>query len=67
MGPPFVTSALILVAMAVNIRGVALGAPELQCGKYKDAPAICNDRTQFFSYSGKNKFDKAADWLQPPG
>ena len=46
---------------------VALGAPELKCGKYPDAPAICNDRTQFFTYSGKNKFDKAAEWLQPPG
>jgi branched-chain amino acid transport system substrate-binding protein len=46
---------------------VALGAPELQCEKYEDAPAICNDRTQFFTYSGKNQFDKAADWLQPPG
>ena len=46
---------------------VALGAPELQCGKYSDAPAICNDRTQFFTYSGKNQFDKAAEWLQPPG
>jgi branched-chain amino acid transport system substrate-binding protein len=46
---------------------VVLGAPELQCGKYEDAPAICNDRTQFFSYEGKNHFEKAADWLQPPG
>src|SRR5918996_6474878 len=45
---------------------VVLGAPELECGKYKDAPAICNDRTQFFTYSGKNQFDKAAEWLQPP-
>jgi branched-chain amino acid transport system substrate-binding protein len=46
---------------------VALGAPELECGKYEDAPGICNDRTQFFTYSGENQFDKAADWLQPPG
>jgi branched-chain amino acid transport system substrate-binding protein len=46
---------------------VALGAPELQCEKYEDAPAICNDRAQFFTYSGENQFDKAAEWLQPPG
>jgi branched-chain amino acid transport system substrate-binding protein len=46
---------------------VALGAPELQCEKYDDAPAICNDRAQFFTYSGENQFDKAAEWLQPPG
>jgi branched-chain amino acid transport system substrate-binding protein len=45
---------------------VALGAPELQCDKYEDAPAVCNDRTQFFTYAGKNQFDKAAEWLQPP-
>jgi branched-chain amino acid transport system substrate-binding protein len=46
---------------------VVLGAPELQCEKYEDAPAICNDRTQFFTYEGENHFEKAADWLQPPG
>jgi branched-chain amino acid transport system substrate-binding protein len=46
---------------------VALGAPELQCGKYPDAPAVCNDRAQFFTYEGDNNFVKAAPWLQPPG
>jgi branched-chain amino acid transport system substrate-binding protein len=45
---------------------VALGAPEVQCGKYTDAPAVCNDRVQFFTYNGKNDFKKAASWLQPP-
>ncbi len=45
---------------------VVLGAPELQCGKYPDAPAICNDRAQFFTYAGKGKFDKAAGWLAQP-
>jgi branched-chain amino acid transport system substrate-binding protein len=45
---------------------VALGAPELQCGKYEDAPAICNDRTQFFTYAGENSFERASEWLQPP-
>jgi len=24
------------------------------------------DRAQFFTYSGKNNFKKAAAWLQPP-
>jgi branched-chain amino acid transport system substrate-binding protein len=57
-----------IVEKARSFKGpVALGAPELQCEKYDDAPAICNDRTQFFTYSGKNKFEKAAEWLQPPG
>jgi branched-chain amino acid transport system substrate-binding protein len=45
---------------------VALGAPALQCGKYPDAPGICNDRTQFFLYKGKHVFVKTAGWLQPP-
>jgi branched-chain amino acid transport system substrate-binding protein len=45
---------------------VALGAPSLQCGKYPAAPAVCNDRTQFFQYQGKHKFNKVAGWLQPP-
>jgi branched-chain amino acid transport system substrate-binding protein len=45
---------------------VVLGAPSLQCGKYPDAPAICNDRAQFFTYAGKGKFDKAAGWLSQP-
>jgi branched-chain amino acid transport system substrate-binding protein len=45
---------------------VALGAPEVQCGKYPQSPAVCNDRTQFFTYGGKLAFNKAASWLQPP-
>jgi branched-chain amino acid transport system substrate-binding protein len=44
----------------------ALGAPALACGKYPSAPGICNDRSQFFEYEGKNMWVKAAGWLQPP-
>jgi branched-chain amino acid transport system substrate-binding protein len=45
---------------------VALGAPSLDCGMFSAAPAVCNDRTQFFLYSGKNHWTKEAGWLQPP-
>ncbi len=45
---------------------VALGAPSLACGKYPSAPAVCNDRAQFFQYHGKHVFKKVASWLQPP-
>ncbi len=45
----------------------ALGAPQLACGKYASAPGICNDRAQFFEYTGKNNWVRAALWLQPPG
>jgi branched-chain amino acid transport system substrate-binding protein len=49
----------------------ALGAPALACGKYTSAPGVCNDRIQFFTYtggvtSGKPQWAKAAGWLQPP-
>ena len=45
---------------------VALGAPELACGKNPAAPGVCNDRAQFFQYKGKHEFVKVASWLQPP-
>ncbi len=49
----------------------ALGAPALDCGKYPSAPGVCNDRIQFFEYtggvtSGKPQWAKMAGWLQPP-
>jgi branched-chain amino acid transport system substrate-binding protein len=49
----------------------ALGAPALDCGKYPTAPGVCNDRIQFFTYTGgvtsnKPQWSKAAGWLQPP-
>jgi branched-chain amino acid transport system substrate-binding protein len=49
----------------------ALGAPALDCGKYTSAPGVCNDRIQFFEYtggvtSGKPEWAKMAGWLQPP-
>jgi branched-chain amino acid transport system substrate-binding protein len=66
LGPDKLTTKAIL-DKARSFKGpVALGAPELQCGKYKETPAVCNDRTQFFTYAGKNQFAKAAEWLQPP-
>jgi branched-chain amino acid transport system substrate-binding protein len=45
---------------------LALGAPALDCGMFSSAPAVCNDRTQFFLYGGKNHWTKEAGWLQPP-
>jgi branched-chain amino acid transport system substrate-binding protein len=66
LGPNSLTSSAVLNKAKSFTGPVALGAPELQCGKYSDAPAVCNDRTQFFTYHGKNDFKKAASWLQPP-
>jgi branched-chain amino acid transport system substrate-binding protein len=43
----------------------ALGAPALECGYNPAAPGVCNNRSQFFEYEGKNKWLKTAGWLQP--
>jgi len=67
VGPDNFSTAAFLDKAKAFTGPLVLGAPQVQCGKYPDAPAICNDRTQFFSYAGKNKFTKAASWLQPPG
>ncbi len=43
----------------------ALGAPALECGYNPAAPGVCNNRSQFFEYAGKNKWVKTAGWTQP--
>jgi branched-chain amino acid transport system substrate-binding protein len=44
----------------------AFGAPSVQCAKYADAPAVCNDQTKFFKYEGKGKFERASGFVRPP-
>ena len=44
----------------------ALGAPALECGYDPTEPGVCNNRSQFFLYEGKNVWKKEAGWLQPP-
>ena len=44
----------------------ALGAPSLNCGKYKAEPAACNDQAQFFQYLGAGKFKRITELLRPP-
>jgi branched-chain amino acid transport system substrate-binding protein len=45
---------------------LAFGAPQVQCAKYPDAPAVCNDQTKFFKYDGKGKFERASGFVRPP-
>jgi branched-chain amino acid transport system substrate-binding protein len=60
-------SASAILAKAKAFTGpVALGAPSLDCGEFAAAPAVCNDRAQFFQYKGHHVFVKVAGWLQPP-
>jgi branched-chain amino acid transport system substrate-binding protein len=60
----------ILTAVKAFTGPQALGAPQLACGKYHNAPGICNDRSQFFTYAGKgatgSPWIKSAGWTQPP-
>jgi branched-chain amino acid transport system substrate-binding protein len=46
---------------------LALGSPVIQCGKYPEAPGVCNDHTQFYQWNGTgNPMTKAGDWVGPP-
>ena len=63
-----ITPGRVLAAAKAFKGPQALGAPSLDCGKFKAAPAVCNDRAQFFTYEGKGVFAKSAGWLEgPPG
>jgi branched-chain amino acid transport system substrate-binding protein len=56
-----------IAAEAKGFKGpLALGPPTVQCGKYPDAPAICNDQEKVFKYEGKGVFKPASGWLGPP-
>ena len=66
VGPDNLSTDPILETAKSFTGPMVLGAPQLECGKYPDAPAICNDQTQFFTYGGGGEFEKAASWLRPP-
>jgi branched-chain amino acid transport system substrate-binding protein len=66
LGPTKITTAGLVKQMKAFRGPMVLGSPAIQCGKYKKAPAICNDYTQFYSYEGKGVFKKAGDWVPPP-
>jgi branched-chain amino acid transport system substrate-binding protein len=58
--------AAILSAVKAFKGPQALGAPALECGYNPSAPGVCNNRSQFFEYAGKNQWIKTAGWTQPP-
>ena len=60
-----ITPARVLAAAKAFKGPLALGPPKLVCGKYKDAPAICNDSIQAFTYKGKGAFTRASGWISP--
>jgi branched-chain amino acid transport system substrate-binding protein len=43
-----------------------LGAPNINCGQFSDAPAVCNNQIRLYTYEGKGAFKPAAGWTKPP-
>jgi branched-chain amino acid transport system substrate-binding protein len=71
VGYPNLSPSAILAKAKAFTGPQALGAPALDCGKYSNAPGVCNDRIQFFEYTGgvtkgKPQWTKLAGWLTPP-
>ena len=57
-----------ITEQALAFKGpLTLGSPVLQCGKYPEAPGVCNDHTQFYTWNGTgNPMTKTGDWVGPP-
>ncbi|MBO0868231.1 MAG: ABC transporter substrate-binding protein [Micromonosporaceae bacterium] len=66
VGADSITPQAMISALQAFKGPLVMGAPTLSCGKYPDAPAVCNDQTKFYKYLGKGQFQAASDWLQPP-
>jgi len=65
IGADKVTPATVAPALMAFHGPVAMGAPEVNCGKYADAPAVCNDQARFYQYQGKGQFQPLTGWLRP--
>jgi branched-chain amino acid transport system substrate-binding protein len=54
-------------AVAKAFKGpVAQGAPNLNCGGFAGAPAVCNDEVSFFQNTAPNVFKAIVRFLGPP-
>lgn len=53
-------------ALAAFQGPVVMGAPKVSCGRYPEAPAVCNDQARFYTYQGKGSFVPQGGWLSPP-
>jgi branched-chain amino acid transport system substrate-binding protein len=56
----------VFAEMSAFAGPMILGSPVLDCGKYPEAPAVCNDHTQFYRYEGDGVFAHAGDYYGPP-
>jgi branched-chain amino acid transport system substrate-binding protein len=66
VGPDNITSDSIVKEMKAFKGPLILGSPVLQCGKYPEAPGVCNDYTQFYKYNGAQVWEHAGDFVGPP-
>ena len=66
IGPDKISTDSIVGEMKAFKGPLILGSPVLQCGKYSEAPGVCNDFTQFYKYNGNNEWKLAGDFVGPP-
>ena len=52
VGPDDLTPEAVVEQMKAFEGPLILGSPVLQCGKYPEAPGVCNDYTQFYKFNG---------------
>ncbi len=70
VGPDKLSTDSIVSQMKAFKGPLILGSPVLQCGKYPEAPGVCNDYTQFYKYNGSCPFDPsctAESWKNASG
>ncbi|NGO11363.1 ABC transporter substrate-binding protein, partial [Streptomyces sp. HC44] len=61
VGPDKITPASVTEQLKKFTGPVIMGAAEVKCGKYPDAPAVCNDQARFYQYEGKGQFKPLTD------
>jgi branched-chain amino acid transport system substrate-binding protein len=67
IGPDNLTPEAVVEQMKAFEGPLILGSPVLQCGKYPEAPGVCNDYTQFYKYNGSAAgWENASGFVPPP-
>lgn len=67
VGPDSITPPAIATQLSAFKGPVVMGAPKVNCGRYPEAPAVCNDQARFYSYQGVGVFVPVGGWFAPPG
>ena len=69
VGPDNLSTDAIVAEMKAFKGPLILGSPVLQCGKYPEAPGVCNDFTQFYKYNGNGRVGSwpATSWVRRKG